>query len=143
MITLPETPEPVQSPAVELASIPEPSESSRRMNAAMRHLNHWTTGPLLRAGLGPWLGTPIGGYLVLLRARGRKSGIVRETPLSYVIGEGSAWVMASMGVRTEWFRNLQADPDVEVVLPGRTVACRAAEERDPATRRRMVRRVLG
>lgn len=138
MITLPETLEPVQAQAVELAPIPEPSESSRRMNEAMRHLNRWTTGPMLRAGLGPWLGTPIGGYLLLLRARGRRSGVVRETPLSYVIGEGSAWVMASLGVRTQWFRNLQADPQVEVLLPGRVVACRAAEERDPATRRRML-----
>lgn len=94
--------------------------------------------PLLAAGLGPWIGTPIGGYLLLLRARGRKSGIVRQTPLSYLVAEGAAWVCAGFGPTTQWYLNILVDPDVEVVLPGRTIACTAEEVRDPEVRRRMI-----
>jgi len=94
--------------------------------------------PILGAGLGPWINTPIGGYLLLLRARGRTSGVVRETPLSYFVAEGAAWVCAGFGPATQWYRNVLNDPAVEVVLPGRTVACIAEEVRDPDLRRRIM-----
>ena len=74
--------------------------------------------PIHRAGLGAWLGSPIGGCMLLLRVRGRKSGIVRETPLNYLVADGSVWIVAGFGPATEWYRNLLADPAVEVVLPG-------------------------
>jgi deazaflavin-dependent oxidoreductase (nitroreductase family) len=89
-------------------------------------------------GLGAWLGTPVGGYMLLLRVRGRKTGLIREIPLSYLVAEGSAWVMAGFGPGTEWFRNLKADPEVEVWLPGRVYRCRAEEVRDPAVRARIL-----
>ena len=94
--------------------------------------------PLLRAGLGAWVGTPIAGWVLLLRVRGRKSGLVREIPLSYLVAEGSAWVMAGFGPRTQWYRNLLADPGVEVLLPGRAVRCVAEDVVDPVTRRRII-----
>jgi hypothetical protein len=53
----------------ELAPPPEPTEASERTHRLFKQLNPWSTIPLLRAGLGPWLGTPAGGYLLLLRAR--------------------------------------------------------------------------
>ena len=108
------------------------------MHEAFLKVNRWATVPLLRAGLGPWVGTPIGGYLLLLRARGRASGVVRETPLSYLVAEGAAWVCAGFGPTTQWYRNILADPAVEVVLPGRTIAALAEDVRDPEVRQRMV-----
>jgi deazaflavin-dependent oxidoreductase (nitroreductase family) len=101
-------------------------------------VNRWSTVPLLRAGLGPWLGTPIGGYMLLLRARGRTSGVVRATPLSYFVAEGAAWVCAGFGPTTQWYRNILVDPAVEVVLPGRTIACIAEDVRDPQVRERIM-----
>ena len=74
----------------------------------------------------------------MLRVRGRKSGLIRDTPLSYLVAEGAAWVMAGFGDRTEWFRNLQVDPEVEVWLPGRVVRCRAVEAADPEVRARIL-----
>ncbi len=90
--------------------------------------------PSLRLGLGPWIGTPIGGYILLLRVRGRKSGLWREAPLSYLVADGAVWIMAGFGARTEWYRNLVVDPGVEVWLPGRFLRCRAEEASDRATR---------
>ncbi|MCJ7709907.1 MAG: nitroreductase family deazaflavin-dependent oxidoreductase [Chloroflexi bacterium] len=94
--------------------------------------------PIHRAGLGAWLSTPIGGYMLLLRVRGRNSGVMRETPLGYFVAEGSAWVLAGFGPRTEWYRNLCADPNVEVWMPGGRHAGIAAEELDPAVRARIL-----
>ena len=105
---------------------------------AFKGLNRWFMIPVHRAGLGAWVGSPVGGYMLLLRVRGRKSGIVRETPLSYLVAEGSVWVMAGFGPATEWYRNLLADPRVEAWMPGRRLAGTATEVRTPAVRARIL-----
>jgi deazaflavin-dependent oxidoreductase (nitroreductase family) len=98
--------------------------------------------PVPRAGLGAWLSTPIGGYMLLLRVRGRKSGVVRETPLGYLVAEGAAWIVAGFGPNTEWYRNLLADPHVEVWMPGGRHAGIATDELDPAVRARILPALL-
>jgi deazaflavin-dependent oxidoreductase (nitroreductase family) len=115
--------------------------ASRLAYGAFRRLNRWTTVPLLRAGIGAWLGSPIGGWLLLLRVTGRRTGLAREVPLSYLIAEGSVWVMSGFGPRAQWYRNLLADPVAEVVLPGRVVRCQAEDVTDPETRRRIIPRL--
>lgn len=108
------------------------------LRCGFKALNRVMMVPIHRAGLGAWLGTPVGGYMLLLRVRGRRSGLVREVPLSYLVADGAPWVMAGFGSRTQWFRNLLADPEVEVRLPGRTLRCRAEEARDPTVRARIL-----
>jgi deazaflavin-dependent oxidoreductase (nitroreductase family) len=108
------------------------------LHRAFKALNRWFMVPAHHAGLGAWVSTPIGGWILLLRARGRKSGVIRETPLNYVIADGAVWIMAGFGRRTEWYRNLLADPSVEVRLPGRAFAGIAEEVLDPAARARMI-----
>ena len=46
-------------------------------------VNRWLGVPIIRAGLAPAWSTPFGGYFVLLRTRGRTSGVMREAPLGY------------------------------------------------------------
>jgi len=101
-------------------------------------LNRYVMLPLHRAGLGAWLATPVMGYMLMLRVRGRRTGLVRESPLSYLVAEGSVWVLAGFGRTTEWYRNLVVDPQVEVVLPGRSFAAVAEEVPDPAVRARIM-----
>jgi deazaflavin-dependent oxidoreductase (nitroreductase family) len=105
---------------------------------AFKALNRWFMIPVHRAGLGAWLGSPLGGWMLLLRVRGRRSGVVRETPLSYLVADGSVWVMAGFGPATQWYRNLLADPAVEVLLPGRRITGTATEVRSPAVRARIL-----
>jgi len=102
-------------------------------------VNRWLGVPIIRAGLAPAWGTPFGGYFVLLRTRGRTSGLMREAPLGYGLADGNVYVMAGFGRRTQWLRNIEADPNVEVVLPGRALAGRAEEVSDPAERLRGMR----
>jgi len=102
-------------------------------------VNRWLGVPIVRAGLAPAWGTPFGGYFVLLRTRGRTSGVMREAPLGYGLVDGNVYVMAGFGRRTQWLRNIEADPNVEVILPGRALAGYAEEVSDPAERLRGMR----
>jgi len=104
----------------------------RPMQRGFLVLNRSLMAPLLRRGLGWLLANPLTGHLMLLRTRGRRSGLVREAPLGYVIDRGAAYCVAGYGTPTPWFHNLLADPAVEVVLPTRRFRGRAAPVTDPA-----------
>ena len=73
-------------------------------------------GPLIRAGFAnPWLFTP---GATVLEVRGRKTGKVREVPLTcYLAG----WTMIVGTVRSgsQWIRNLAAAGEAHVWLWGR------------------------
>jgi deazaflavin-dependent oxidoreductase (nitroreductase family) len=115
-----------------------PTTVVRSIDRALKVLNRWFMVPALRMGLGPWVGTPFGGYILLLHVRGRRSGVWRSVPLSYLVTDGAAWVMAGLGPRSQWYRNLVADPEVEVWLPGRVLRCRAVVTVDSETRNRIL-----
>ena len=72
--------------------------------------------------------------MLLLRTVGRKSGLVRETPLGYALIDGRIVVIAGYGRRADWFRNALAHPQVEVVLPGARLRGLAKEITDPDER---------
>lgn len=109
------------------------------MHRAFLWINRWMAVPIIRSGLSPAWGSAYAGYFVMLRTRGRKSGEMRDAPLGYGIVDGAVYVMAGFGPRTQWFRNVQADPHVEVWLPGRSFAGIAEEVTDPAERARGLR----
>ncbi len=110
--------------------------ATARTHAAFLWLNRLVV-PIHRAGLSPWLGSPLTGYQLLLRCRGRTSGRIREIPLGYTIRDGCVWVLAGYGRGTAWLRNVAVDPTVEVVLPGRQLLGEAHEETDPDVRARI------
>jgi len=107
------------------------SPYSEPLHAAFNAFNRWLAIPALRTGTGFLFMSPIAGYTCLLRTRGRKSGLVREAPLLYTIADGAVYVIAGFGARTQWYRNIVADPHVEVVLPTRAVAGIASDVADP------------
>jgi deazaflavin-dependent oxidoreductase (nitroreductase family) len=61
-------------------------------------------------GLGPL----IGGWIMLLTTRGRKSGKPRTTPLQYEWLDGELYVGSMRAESAAWYRNLLADPHVQV-----------------------------
>jgi len=105
-------------------------------------LNRWVAAPLIHAGGGPMLTTPIAGSILLLRTTGRKSGLVREAPLGYAVVDGRVVVVAGYGRTAHWFRNAAADPEVEVLLPGALIAGRAEEITEPDKRRAAFRALI-
>jgi deazaflavin-dependent oxidoreductase (nitroreductase family) len=61
-------------------------------------------------GLGPLIGR----FILLLTTTGRKSGLPRTTPLQYEKIDGVYYVGSARGAQADWFRNLVANPQVEV-----------------------------
>ena len=101
-------------------------------------MNKYVSVPALKAGLGRYMSNPLTGYLMILRTRGRKSGQMRDAPLGYAIVGDAVYCMAGFGRQTHWFKNIQADPKVEVILPARSFSGIAEEVTDDAERLRVL-----
>lgn len=84
---------------------------------------------VFKASGGRLLGRMGGMPVVLLRTTGRKSGQPRETMLTSPVQEGDAVVViASYGGdprHPAWFLNLEANPEAEIVMAGRTGTVKA------------------
>lgn len=80
-------------------------------------------------GLG--LGPLVGRFVLLLTTTGRKSGQPRVTPLQYEELDGAIYVGSTRGTRADWFRNILADPRVQVRVKSRQFAGRAEPITDP------------
>ena len=72
-----------------------------------------------RLGFGPWFNLwPEGwGQIMVLTHRGRKSGRVYRTPVNYAILKGEVYCIAGFGRVADWYRNVIANPAVEIWLP--------------------------
>ena len=65
------------------------------------------------------LGPIIGRLVLLLTTTGRKTGLKRVTSLQYEEVDGAIYLGASRGLKSDWVRNILADPHVEVRLKAR------------------------
>ena len=83
---------------------------------------------LLRSPLGPWLDLLPGPHYLVLETRGRRSGRLRRTPLSFTKDGDAYVVIASNGgapKHPDWSLNLLAHPEAEVTVAGATTPVRA------------------
>ncbi len=120
------------------------AQNARRLRAAFKWLNrymilHW------RLGLGAMANrADLGGCIMVLVHTGRKSGQTRRTPVNYAIIEGDVYCVAGFGAVSDWYRNLLANPHVEVWLPSGWYAGVAADitARPPAETMPIIRQVL-
>jgi len=115
--------------------------TDRAMRRVFGVLNRYWWVPIMRSGLGPLFATPIGGYIMLLKTTGRKSGKTRYAPLDYAIIDGSVYCIAGFGVGTHWYRNIEANPRVEVILPSGSFSGVAETVIDDSERIRALRQV--
>ena len=73
---------------------------------------------------GPFAGSP----LLLLTTTGAKTGQARTTPLVHTRDGDRIVIIASKGGAPsdpDWYRNITADPEVTVELPGETFRAKA------------------
>lgn len=93
---------------------PYPQRASGPMSYPRRGTSNWLVfkAPLFlwRMGFGRWLGRT----MLVLTTRGRNTGRPRHTMVSFVRVNGRDYVLSGWGPRTQWFRNLQANPRVTV-----------------------------
>ena len=81
---------------------------------------------LVAAGHGP------AKVVLVLTTTGRKSGLPRQTPLQYEQVGDDYYIASARGPQADWFRNLQANPRVEVLLQGRQFPAQAQAVTDPS-----------
>jgi deazaflavin-dependent oxidoreductase (nitroreductase family) len=58
-------------------------------------------------------------FQTLLETTGRKSGEPRRTPLGGQLVDGAFWLVSEFGERSQYVRNIKADPQVRLRLRGR------------------------
>ncbi len=73
-----------------------------------------------RLGLGPMMSAwpEVFGQIMILTHTGRKTGLRRRTPVNYAIVDGEVYCTAGFGKIADWYRNMLANPEIEVWLPG-------------------------
>ena len=82
---------------------------------------------LYKIGLGPIYGR----FVLLLTTIGRQSGRPRITPLQYEKIEGAIYVASARGTQADWYRNLLANPHVEVRVKSHRFRGTAEPSSDP------------
>ena len=83
---------------------------------------------LYAIGLGPIVGK----IILLLTTTGRKTGLKRVTPLQYEEIDGKYYLGAARGLKADWVRNIQADPNVEIQVKSMKFHGQAEVVTDPA-----------
>ncbi len=97
-----------------------------------------------RLGLGVWVNAwpSVGGRIMVLTHTGRKTGLRRRTPVNYAEIDGDVYCTAGFGGSSDWYRNLRADPNVEIWLPNGWWAGVAEDVTDAPNHLVIMRQVL-
>jgi deazaflavin-dependent oxidoreductase (nitroreductase family) len=97
-----------------------------------------------RLGMGPLLnmGPAMAGRYMVITHTGRKSGMKRRTPVNYAVVDDEIYCTAGFGGGSDWYRNIIANPQVEVWLPDGWYAGVAEEVMHPEARLPLLRDVL-
>lgn len=83
---------------------------------------------LYAIGLGPLIGR----IILLLTTTGRRSGKKRVTPLQYEMIGSDYYLGSARGVKADWVRNIQINPQVEVRVGARYFRGTAEVVTDPS-----------
>jgi deazaflavin-dependent oxidoreductase (nitroreductase family) len=82
------------------------------------------------------------GRIMLIEHRGRRSGRQYTTPVNYAPVDGNVYCLAGFGPRTDWYRNIMADPSVRLWLPRGRRSARASDVSGSPERLRLMRQVI-
>lgn len=100
------------------------------MRTVFKWVNKFFMVPAFRLGLGTLVCNPLSGYIMVIKHIGRKTGKLRYAPANYAIIGGQVYCVAGFGHTSDWYRNIKANPRVELILPGRTLAGHVEEVDD-------------
>jgi len=98
--------------------------------------------PMFRLGLGPLIGNPLSGYIMVIKTIGRKTGKTRYTPVNYGIYQGDLYCLAGAGHISDWYQNIQVNPKIEIIHPDGPLAGVVEEVTDPVKKIILIRMVL-
>ena len=118
-------------------------DANDRWRRIFKRFNHFML-LMWRLGLGRWINAwpAVGGRIMVLGHTGRRSGLRRQTPVNYAQVNGDVYCTAGFGLGSDWYRNLRANPQVEVWLPDGRWVGRAEDVSDCPQRLHLLRQVL-
>ena len=105
-------------------------------------INKFFMVPMFRLGFGPLMGNPFTGYIMVLKTIGRKSGKLYHVPVNYTIYKGNIYCISGFRKKADWYRNLLANPEIEIILPSGNVFAHMEEVSNPDAKRIITRQVL-
>jgi hypothetical protein len=93
----------------------DPRTEDRLRQGFKKYLNPFML-TMWRLGLGTWFKVcpEISGSVMVLTHIGRKTGIKRYQPLNFAIVDDDIYCVAAFGDISDWYRNIRANPNVEV-----------------------------
>ncbi len=94
------------------------TETELAMRRVFKQFNHFML-LLWRLGLGPWfnLWPKVSGQVMVIVHTGRKTGLRRFTPVNFAELDGELYCCAGFGSVTDWYKNILANPQVEIWHP--------------------------
>lgn len=119
---------------------PQQMNSLRRFFHTMNRFMVWMWKMGWGRAMNMW---PAGfGRIMVIKHRGRKSGREYLTPVNYAIVDGEIYCTAGFGSVSDWYRNMLANPRVELWLPeGKDYYC-AEDISDSPNRLFLLRQVI-
>ncbi|MBK8900530.1 MAG: nitroreductase family deazaflavin-dependent oxidoreductase [Anaerolineaceae bacterium] len=119
---------------------PETEQTLRQM---FRRFNRFML-LMWRLGLGRFINIwpDVGGRIMVIQHIGRKTGQVRQTPVNYAEVGGEIYCTAGFGAVSHWYRNLMAQPQVEIWLPDGRHHAHATDITDEPNTLPILRQVL-
>lgn len=117
--------------------------TEKQLQQGFKYFNRFMLA-LWRLGLGRWVNAwpSVGGRIMVITHTGRKSRSQRRTPVNYAIVDDDVYCTAGFGQGSDWYRNIIANPSVEVWLPDGWWAGVAEEVADVDSRVPLMREVL-
>ena len=82
------------------------------------------------------------GRIMVIKHVGRKSGKVRFAPVNYAPVDGEIYCTAGFGAGSDWYRNIMANPSVELWLPEGKFPAKSEDVSDSPQRLFLLRQVI-
>ncbi len=97
-----------------------------------------------RLGLAPFINIwpEVGGQILVIAHVGRKSGLKRYSPVNYAVVDGEVYCTAGFGPVSDWYRNVKANPNIEVWMTNGWWAGVVEDVSDCESRLPLLRKVL-
>ena len=79
--------------------------------------------------------------VMLLTTKGRRSGLPRTGPVSFMPLDDHFVVFSGWGITSDWYQNLRANPEVSITVGRRRMRAMALPVEDPERRRELMLRM--
>jgi deazaflavin-dependent oxidoreductase (nitroreductase family) len=112
------------------------------LRAFFRSVNRFIVVPAFKRGWGRIISNSLTGDIMVLGIAGRKTGKIRYTPVSYARRGLKIYCYQGKEMKGQWYLNILANPEVEVLLPEGRFSGRGEEIHDTTEKLQAIRQIL-